>query len=326
LSAGQTGGNYLRKLNKLIDVHSHAILPFGYEAPMAKQPDWSEDIALAMMDKSGIATSILSVPHAANVAEGQEARDIARRVNESLACMVQRHPTRFGAMACLPGRDPDSALAELEYALDVLKMDGVSTSTNINDVYLGEAFYNAWFEEMDHRGATLFIHPTLLSSFPEYGLGLNPSGLEFMFDTTRMLANMVITGAKRRFPNINMIATHAGGVMPFLVQRLQIVVAAFGPGRGRDPISKEEVKAILATFYYDLTAATTNVQLTGLLDLVPASQLLMGVDIPFMPQDTIPEAIDTIANDLRFSDVDLDLIAHGNAARLYPAVAGRLGL
>ncbi len=314
----------MRKLSTLIDVHSHAILPIGYQAPMAKQPEWSEDVALGLMDKFGISTSVLSVPHAANVAEGREACEIARRVNETLAGIVQRHPKRFGAMACLPGRDPDGALAELEYAMDVLKMDGVSTSTNINDVYMGEAFYDPWFAEMHRRGTTLFIHPTLLSSFPSYSLGLNPSAFEFMFDTTRMLANMVITGAKLRFSNINMIATHAGGVMPFLVQRFQLTETLFGPGRGRETIAYDEVKAILASFYYDLTAATTNVQLTGLLDLVPVSQLLMGVDIPFMPNFTIPEAIETIANDRRFSDSDFNLIAHGNAARLYPNLAVRL--
>jgi predicted TIM-barrel fold metal-dependent hydrolase len=316
----------MARLNKLIDVHSHAIFNIGSAAPLAKQPDWSVEGALALMDKFEISTAVISVADAANNAEGQAACDIARQVNEKIADMMVKHPTRFGGMATVPGRNIDGALREMEYALDVLKMDGVATSTNIHDVYMGEAVYDPWFEEMNRRGVTLFIHPSILSSFPQTGLGLNASVFEFMFDTTRMLANMVITGAKKRFSNMNMITTHAGGTMPFLTKRFQMLETAFGPGRGRETIPAEEVKAILATFYYDLTAATTPAQLVGLLDLVPTSQILMGVDIPFMPHYTIGEAIETISNYPGFSEADRDLIAHGNAARLYPKLAEKLGI
>jgi predicted TIM-barrel fold metal-dependent hydrolase len=202
----------------------------------------------------------------------------------------------------------------------------VSTSTSINDVYLGEVQYDPWFEEMNRRGVSLFIHPTILRSFYSMDLGLNASVFEFMFSTTRMLANMVITGAKKRFSNVKMISTHAGGAMPFLVQRFQMLEVAFGPGHGRETIPAEEIREVLASFYYDLTAATTNTQLLGLLELIPISQMLMGVDIPFMPHHTIGEAIEAISNYQGFTQLDLDMIAHGNAARLYPNLAARLGI
>lgn len=54
-----------------------------------------------------------------------EARDIARRINETPADIVYRHPSRFGALATLPGRDIGGAVAEIVYALDTSKMDGV---------------------------------------------------------------------------------------------------------------------------------------------------------------------------------------------------------
>ena len=67
------------------------------------------------------------LPTAANDATGQEARDIARRTNEVLAEIVSRHPARFGAIATLPGLDAEGALAEIGYALDTLKLDGVTS-------------------------------------------------------------------------------------------------------------------------------------------------------------------------------------------------------
>ena len=104
-----------------------------------------------------------------------------------------------------------------------------------------------------------------------------------MFDTTRMLTNMVLSGNKKRFSDIKMISAHAGGTAPFLVSRIQILEAHFGPGRDRAPLSAGEIWESLASFYYDLTCSTSIAQLGALLELVPVSQLLMGFDIPFMP-------------------------------------------
>jgi predicted TIM-barrel fold metal-dependent hydrolase len=323
----------MSRLKTLIDVQSHAIFDFRAEPTSEKWlstphdlPAWSINGALERMDKHGIAVAVISSPNAANELVGQAGRDMSRRVNEAIAEMMVKHPTRFGGMATLPGRDIDGCLQEMEYALDVLKLDGVATSTSIDDVYLGEDVYDPWFEEMDRRGVTLFIHPTILSSFPNTSLGLYPSVFEFMFDTTRMLANMVITGKKKRFSKMNMITTHAGGTMPFLVERFQARVTTYGTGKGREKIPAEEVRRVLASFFYDLTSSTTNTQLFGLMELVPISQLLMGLDMPFAPDHSIGKAIERVSNYQGFTDADLDMIAHGNAARLYPQLAKKLGI
>jgi predicted TIM-barrel fold metal-dependent hydrolase len=213
------------------------------------------------MDEHDISACVLSDPDSANHATGQEARDIARRVNETLADIVSRHPGRFGAVATLPGRDADAAVTEIVYALDILKMDGVSTSTSISDVYLGDPQFNPWFEELNRRGVTLFVHPTFTKATQALLIGLNPSVLEFMFDTTRMIANMVATGAKKRFSNLRIISTHGGGTIPYLVNRIQMLEHAFGVGTGRLELSPEEVREGIASFYYDLTAATSEAQL-----------------------------------------------------------------
>jgi predicted TIM-barrel fold metal-dependent hydrolase len=183
----------MSRLGKIIDVHSHPILPFGEGAPVGpgrKPPDWSVERALSYMEEHDVSACVLSDPDSANHTTGQEGRDIARRVNETLAGIVSKHPSRFGAVATLPGQDADGAVTEIAYALDILKLDGVSTSTSINDVYLGEPQFNPWFELLNQRGSTLFVHPTFTKASRTLLNGLNPSVLEFMFDTTRMIANM----------------------------------------------------------------------------------------------------------------------------------------
>jgi predicted TIM-barrel fold metal-dependent hydrolase len=314
-------------LAKIIDVHSHPILPFGQGAPVGpgqRPPDWSVEGAISYMDEHAITACVLSDPDSANHATGQQARDIARRINETLANIVSRWPSRFGAVATLPGQDEDGALAEIAYALDTLKMDGVSTSTSISDVYLGESQFDPWFEELNRRGATLFVHPTFTKASQTLLIGLNPSVLEFMFDSTRMIANMVATGAKTRFSNIKIISTHGGGTIPYLVNRIQTLEHAFGVGPGRLELSPEEVREGIASFYYDLTAATSEAQLGAILKLVPVSQLVMGLDFPLMPNSTFAPAIADVGSYPAFSKSHLQSLSYGNAGRLYPALKARI--
>jgi predicted TIM-barrel fold metal-dependent hydrolase len=242
-----------------------------------------------------------------------------------LADIVSKHPTRFGAMATLPAlAGTDGLLKEMTHALDALKLDGVATSTSIDDIYLGDTRYDPWFEEMNRRGVTLFVHPVPAKASRSVDLGIDPSLLEFMFDTTRMLTNMIFSGAKNRFSKIKIISTHGGGTIPYLMTRIETLEKVFGPGKGHANLSPTGIREGLASFYYDLTAATSPTQLFGLQQMVPLSHLVMGFDNPFMPGWTFPPAIQDVQRWDGFSDADVCSIAYGNAKSLYPALAGRL--
>jgi len=311
--------------SKIIDVHSHIITNLGSQAPMDKLPPWSIEQSLSLMDANGIAASVLSLPDSADHATGPEACQLARRINEQLADIVSKHPTRFGAMATLPAlAGTDGLLKEMTYALDALKLDGVATSTSIDDIYLGDTRYDPWFEEMNRRGVTLFVHPVPAKASRSVDLGIDPSLLEFMFDTTRMLTNMTFSGSKNRFSRIKIISTHGGGTMPYVMTRIETLEKVFGPGKGRAHLRPEEIREGLASFYYDLTAATSPTQLFGLQQIVSLSHLVMGFDNPFMPGWTFPTAIHDMQRWNGFSDTDVSSIAHRNAESLYPALAGRL--
>ena len=311
----------------LIDVHSHALLSLGRAAPMSDRyrPQWSPEAALAFMDEHGVTACVLTVPDAANDPSDRDARQTARRVNEALAEIVSRHPERFCALATLPGGDADGCLEEISYALDELGFDGASTSTSVGDDYLGEPVFDPWLQELARRQATLFIHPTVPPAATGSLLGLHPSVVEYMFQTTRMLTNMVITGAARRFSAIRMISTHAGGTLPFLARRIETLEHTFGVGEGRLELSAAQLREGFASFYYDLTAATTDEQLTALRALVPSSQILMGLDFPFMPADSFAPALRQFAETGLLDDADREAIASANALTLFPRLAERLG-
>jgi len=312
-------------LSEIIDVHSHIITNLGSQAPTDKLPPWSIDESLSLMDTNGISASVLSLPDSASHAEGPGACQLARRINEQLADIVSKHPIRFGAMATLPAlAATDGVLEEMAYALDTLKLDGVATTTSINDIYLGDTRYDPWFEEMNRRGVTLFVHPVPARASRSVDLGIDVSILEFMFDTTRMLVNIIFKGAKNRFSKIKIISTHGAGTIPYLRTRIETLEKVFGPGKGRARLSPGEIREGLASFYYDLTAATSPAQLFALQQMVPISHLLMGFDNPFMPAWTFPPAIQDMQRWNGFSETDVCSIAHRNAESLYPALAGRM--
>src|SRR5258708_40317835 len=109
----------MASLSKIIDVHSHIITNLGAQAPTDKLPPWSIEQSLSIMDANGITASVLSLPDSASHAKGPEACQLARRINEQLANIVSKHPTRFGAMATLPALAPTApTLTAMANALD----------------------------------------------------------------------------------------------------------------------------------------------------------------------------------------------------------------
>ena len=65
--------------------------------------------------------------------------------------MVADHPRRFGAFAILPLPDVGAAIRETEYALDVLKLEGVCLLTHVDGRHLGQPEEDELYAELDRR-------------------------------------------------------------------------------------------------------------------------------------------------------------------------------
>lgn len=314
----------------ILDVHSHAAVDFGdgmdanTNLPIGMIPPWSPDGAIKIMDDAGVAVSIISMPDAGT--HFDDAKNIARsrQMNEYLAELAQSTPARRGSLACLPLTTIDGSLAELAYALDELKMDAVTLPTSVGGVNLGDVRFDPLFEELNRRRATVFTHPVMPPQVADLTLGLNQAVLEFVFDTTRMITNMITSGATVRFPDVKVIASHGGGTLPYLITRLQTLLPVVGSGGDRPRLSAEEVLERAGYFYYDLTAATSPAHLTALAQIVPTSKLLVGFDIPYLRPSTMRPAIENVLAWDAFDDADVEKIFHTNAAELFPSVEARL--
>ena len=107
---------------------------------------------------------------------------------------------RFGGFASLPLPDVDGALEEITYAFDTLKLDGVVVLTNFNGVYLGDQRLDPVFDELNRRGAVIFIHPTSPICWQQSALGYPRPMIEFTFDSTRAVVNLIFSGTLARCP------------------------------------------------------------------------------------------------------------------------------
>ncbi|MER6530540.1 amidohydrolase family protein [Streptomyces sp. NPDC001508] len=154
-----------------IDVHAH-FLPKRYRTAyhhlgtpgpdgLAAWPDWSVGRALGTMDELGVELAILSISSpGVHVGDDRAATVLALGVNEDGAALAARHPDRFGFFASLPLPDVDSALDEIAYALDQLGAEGVVLLSNYHGTYLFDPRFRPVLDELDRRGAVVFLHPT----------------------------------------------------------------------------------------------------------------------------------------------------------------------
>jgi hypothetical protein len=167
------------------------------------------------------------------------------------------------------------------------------------------------------------VHPVPSLNAGQVDMGINVSILEFMFDSTRMATNMVLSGAKKRFAEVRLICTHGGGTIPYLASRISILEPLFGAGPNRPTLSGGEVLAGLSTFYFDLTAATAPASLDAIRHLVAPSQLMLGFDFPMMPASTVPGAWKKF-EEYNYSAGDRYDVVQGTALKLLPTLAARL--
>jgi predicted TIM-barrel fold metal-dependent hydrolase len=212
-----------------IDVHHHYLTPAYladagplYDSPgsVSLRSGWSPEVSLDMMDEGGVATSIVSLSSPGIwFGDGALRRRLARECNEYAATMVSDHPGRFGMFAALPMPDVDASLRELEYAFDTLGADGVGFLTNLDGKYLGDPLFAPVFEELERRGAVVYTHPTPLEASRGVLPGIPESAIEFGTDTTRTIASLVFGGTAARTPRVRYIFSHAGGTLPFIVER-----------------------------------------------------------------------------------------------------------
>jgi len=307
-----------------IDTHHHYFPP-AYLEPLAAwgqrvgfgglrgpHRDWSIARGLDELDRNGVATAVLSISTPGVwFGEPAEARRMARVCNEFAARMIADHPGRFGLFAAMPMPDVDGTLAEIAYALDILKADGIGLMTSYGDKWPGDPMFKPVFEELERRKAVVYFHPLAPDCCGFTVPGVSGSPLEYPYDTGRAALSLLVNGTFARCRSIKWLFSHAGGPLPALAGRIANVVRA-RPDAAE--IAPDGVDRELQRLYYDTANAAFAPAMAALMALVETSQIVFGSDYPYF---TVGENVAALAA-IRLSETERWAIERDNALRLLP--------
>ena len=280
----------------IIDLHAH-YHPRSYQAALQAMPGWggggnfangrhpdTDEPAhvakrIEMMDEAGVGLQVLSTAAGWAPYSPDEAAAVAaaRISNDRAAELVQRHPTRFKAIASLPLPHMDASLKELARCLDELGMVGVNLHCSVLNRSSAEAEFEPLYAELSRRKALVLYHPAGNGIFSpyitEYGLG---AAVGTSLEDAAVALHLIGRTIPARFPDIRMIVPHLGGPIPMLLPRLdnQFSMAA------RNLPEPPSVTA--KRFYYDTVGHGSHAALWCAYKAFGADHVLVGSDFPVL--------------------------------------------
>jgi aminocarboxymuconate-semialdehyde decarboxylase len=271
-------------------------------------------LRIRKMDEAGVDLAIISLS-SPNVflSEREHSVKAAQAANDDFAAAAAEAPARIKWMASLPWDFAPDALTELRRAKDAGAV-GICMLTNIAGAPLTEQRYQVVWAEIESMGLPVFIHPTLPKV--DYGLLLGGNGgalanaVGFTTETTLCFARMMFEGFLDRYPQLELIACHGGGTLPYLAARFDRVWEKMsGASRPSKDAPSHYIKHRL---YYD-SIVYDQETLAHLVSYVDADRVMYGSDYPFSLGDMpgILGRVSQLAAPLR------DAVRGANAARLF---------
>jgi aminocarboxymuconate-semialdehyde decarboxylase len=293
------------------DCHHCNVMIAGKVFRTVSDHSWSIERRLEVMEACRVHQQVLSpMPELLSYwLEPEDARVMARHVNDSIATMVRDGKGRFSGLGMVPLQDPDMATRELELLMKGGGFHGVEIGTNVNGVSIGDKRFAPFFEAAEALGAAIFVH------------ALHPAGTErligppsmpalalFGCETSTAIVSLMMAGVIARHPKLRIAFSHGGGVFGLVLPR-------FLHGWRSVPDMQERVKESPAAqarrLYYD-TLVYDRDTLAFLIERFGIGQLCVGTDHPFTIEERDPVgAIEALQLDAG----QRDLLLSGNARR-----------
>lgn len=314
-----------------IDVHVHFIPDFYRDALVAAGyskldgiqalPSWDATSALRVMEELSVRVAILSASSpGVHFGDNIQAQKLCRLINEYGAELKRLYPGRFGHLASVSLPDVEGAIGEASHALDKLGADGVIVLSNHRGVYLGDEKLEPFWAALNDRSTVVLIHPTapvaVNSSRIDEKIPL--PAMEYFFDTSRSIVDMVTAGVPRRYPNIRFIVPHAGSVLPILTQRLDLALPLLTAKRD-EPLPT--LREAMRNFHFDLAGVPVPELLSGLLNLVDPTHLHYGSDYPFTPLPACKKLLEALDDTPLLNEAARVGMFRSNAMQLFPKLA-----
>ncbi|KAH8655113.1 hypothetical protein BGZ60DRAFT_495782 [Tricladium varicosporioides] len=343
----------ISKSHPKIDTHSHIYPDFYRDAVeaagwspgpdgMPGHPKWSVDEHLKFMKVNNITKSILSISSPGSyLIPGDTNSGIAmtRQVNNYMSGLKKQYPDKFGFFASLPLPNIEASLEQIDSVVE-MGADGFCIMSNAHGIYAGDPELAPVWEKLNEKKAIVFIHPTCpcpcgmdnrimgnerLKHVTPLSKDFPASMMEFIFDTTRNVSDLLISGTASRHKNIRWIIPHAGGALPSLLDRVLEVTSLIGLKAGGSRIAEnltyDDIISILnAQFWFDLAGFPGRNLVRQMQGLgIKKGRWTYGSDVPFTNFAFAGKLADRLEEELlkSFGVEELKDVFAGNAAELF---------
>ena len=329
-------------MKQIIDVHTH-LYPEDYLTALARRseppfvhheadggrtfrifPDdegrpvteayWSVDAKVAFMDEHGISVSIVSLGNPwLDPFRGEEAIALARTVNSWFAGLAASTDGRVLGMGCLPSAAAvDDIVPVIREIAATDGLYGVMTGTRMAGLPFDADELDPVWRALAETRLPVLVHP-------HYGVGVEemggyghalPLAMGFPYETALALTRLSMSGVLARHPELRIIGSHGGGVLPFLAGRLDGCWAPDEAARKRHDLPPSQG---LGSLYLDALVYHPRA-IRAVVDLVGSDHVMFGTDHPFEIAD--PQANLTALREA-VPAAEQDRVLSGTASTLF---------
>jgi 5-carboxyvanillate decarboxylase len=291
-----------------------------YDAPASAPNAWLPQLLdfdagrIKVMDENSVDMHLLSqTAPGVQMFDADTGTALAALSNDKIAEAVRKHPTRFAGLATFAPQDPKRAVAEIERAIQKLKLNGLIINSHTNNEYLDQQKFWPILEAIEALDVPLYIHPRapsdgMAAPFRDYRLEAAVWGYGIEVGTHAV--RLMMSGVFDRFTKLKIVIGHMGEAVPFWLWRLDYMG---NPSRGRSPQKLLPSEYFKKNFAITTSGVEDSLALRYCIDKIGLDNVMWAIDYPYQPTTPAVTWIDKapLTNDER------EKLCHVNAERIF---------